>query len=67
MIRKKIKKFLPKLLLKSIKNFLIFLNLQKYKNMTNQKIFKEIYSKKLWCPDNLKNKFEFFFRTWITF
>jgi len=60
MLRKQMKKFLPKFLLKSIKNFLIFLNLQKYKKMTNQKIFKEIYSKKLWSPDNLKNKFEFF-------
>ena len=60
MIKKIIKFLLPNFLIKMLKKILISLKLLRYKKMSNQKIFEEIYNKKLWSPEKEKNNFKFY-------
>ena len=60
MIKKLINFLLSKFLIKIIKNFLKLIELTKYKQMSNQQIFKDIYEKKLWSPEKEKSNFEFY-------
>lgn len=60
MIKKIMKKILPNSFIKVAKNLITITKLIKFKKMSNSQIFKEIYTKKLWSPENEKNNHEFY-------
>ena len=61
MIVKKILKFiLPIFVIRFLKNFLINIQKNKFKKMKNEKIFAEIYNKKIWSPEKEKKVHRFY-------
>ena len=60
MIKKIIKKILPNSFIKVIKNLITITKLFKFIKMSNSQIFEEIYTKKLWSPENEKNNHKFY-------
>ena len=60
MIVKKVLKFiLPIFVLQFFKNVLIIIQNNKFKRMSNKKIFTEIYNKKIWSPEKKKKSIGF--------
>ena len=61
MIVKKVLKFiLPIFVLQFFKNVLIIIQNNKFKRMSNKKIFTEIYNKKIWSPEKEKKIHRFY-------
>jgi len=59
-IKKILKKIIPKKILKFRRDFLNKRNERKYSSMQINDIFKEIYKKKLWTPENEKDENNFY-------
>ncbi len=60
MIKKLIKKFLPNFILKYRERYILYNARKKFSNMDLKDVFKEIYLKKMWCPENEKFNFKFY-------
>ena len=60
MIKKILKFILPKKIIVFLKKIQTDLEIRKYKKKSNYQIFKEIYEKKIWSPDAIKNKYKFY-------
>ncbi len=60
MIKKVIKYFLPNFFLKYLKKILIFKRLFKYKRLSNEDIFRDIYNNKLWSPEEEEKHLKFY-------
>ena len=58
--RKILKKIFPDLIINFLKKLKISLSSIRYKKMNTYEVFKDIYQKKIWTPNNLKNEFQFF-------
>ena len=58
--KKILKKILPDFIINLIKKFKISLSNIRYKKMNTYEVFKDVYQKKIWTPNNLKNNFQFF-------
>ena len=58
--RKILKKIFPDLIINFLKKLKIVLSSIRYKKMNTYEVFKDIYQKKIWTPNNLKNEFQFF-------
>tara|TARA_B110000014_G_scaffold250019_1_gene225865 strand:- start:290 stop:1042 length:753 start_codon:yes stop_codon:yes gene_type:complete len=60
MIKKIIKKFIPKSILKYREKYIVKKKRNQFLHMNNNEIFKKIYLEKLWCPENEKKNFKFY-------
>ena len=60
MIKKFIKKFLPNFVLKYKERYNLYKERKKFSNMDLKDVFKEIYLKKMWCPEHEKSNFKFY-------
>lgn len=60
MIKKILKKLLPRFILKKLKNAKEKIEIQKYKNLSLEKIFGKIYNEKIWTPENEKFFFKYY-------
>ena len=60
MIKKVIKFFLPKFIIKIRENFLINKKLKKFSEMEIKEIFSDIYLSKYWTPEIEKKDFKFY-------
>ena len=59
MIKKIIKKFIPKSILKYREKYIVKKKRNQFLHMNNNEIFKKIYLEKLWCPENEKKILNF--------
>lgn len=60
MIKKILKLFLPKFLIEHLKAIRDKFELNKYKNLSNQEVFKKIYEEKIWTPESEKGEFKYY-------
>ena len=59
MIKKILKKIIPDFLIQLRQDFILKKDLNKFSKMKAKEVFKEIYLKKLWSPDEVKKTYEF--------
>ena len=59
-LKKVIKIIVPKSILNFLKRKYENYNLSKYKNLNNYEIFKKIYTKKIWTPEDQKKNFKYY-------
>ena len=62
MIKKILKKIIPDFLIQLRQDFILKKDLNKFSKMKAKEVFKEIYLKKLWSPDEVKKTYEFYFK-----
>ncbi len=55
-----IKKFLPNFILKYKERYNLYIRRKRFSNMDLKDVFKEIYLKKMWSPENEKSNFKFY-------
>lgn len=60
MIKKVLKKIIPRSLIKIRERYLVNQSRKKYLNFPTDKIFSKIYIDKIWCPEDQKTKHEFY-------
>ena len=60
MIKKILKLFFPKFLIEHLKAIRDKFELNKYKNLSNQEVFKKIYEEKIWTPESEKGEFKYY-------
>ena len=56
-IKKILKKIIPDLLIQLRQDFILKKDLNKFSKMKAKEVFKEIYLKKLWSPDEVKKTY----------